>query len=733
MVGLIGLVAALGPPPVGAATISYVPPAGGNWSTASNWSLGRCPTSNDDVRILVSGNAPKAVYYDWTGTSAFNSLKIDGDTNYYGALWHLGHSLMTDYMYIGDAGEGWEWMESDAFLWVTEILYVGYEDPGPGQFYLNVEDYGVLVGGDSYVGYHGPGDFDHRNGYHQCEHLIVGQNAPGTYKLQGSLSTSTLTTTYYAVIGNGDVGTFEQTGGTFDEQGSSGLQLGLNSGGSGTYLMKGGVLNADHISIAWNGDGYFTQTGGIVSTTGSVNVGCQGTHAYRAWYKISDTDGDPQLSIGGDLLIGPQTLAKYEQNSGGTVEVAGDLEIWKGTTDPYQSSYFYMGTTADWFSAANVINHTGYYDQDGGAMSTASFTNDSTQGVNLDNNADCRANAFTNNAGTVTMWRNAILRGKYAGGGNYFICNFTNNATFQMGSASTNGGSFRGLLTNNGTFNYYQGDLVQGRLTNYGTFNINGDFDCLRLVNEATITIPTDRWITATGMGYANAVENNGTLYMSPRAHIDVGTSSTFVNNGDLYAGGSGSDYAHLFGDLENNAYLVPCHPDFTSGHFFVNGDFTASSSAEFHVHIRGLSNNYDHMNVAGAAHVDGLLGVRLAGGFVPVVGDYFWLVGCGARTGQFSDADLPTLPAGRYWRVRYEPNGVKLVVVDQPFDNGDLNCDGLVNFDDINPFVLALSDPAGYPHAYPNCNIMYADCDNNGVVNFDDINPFVAILSDGY
>jgi len=60
----------------------------------------------------------------------------------------------------------------------------------------------------------------------------------------------------------------------------------------------------------------------------------------------------------------------------------------------------------------------------------------------------------------------------------------------------------------------------------------------------------------------------------------------------------------------------------------------------------------------------------------------------------------------------------------------GDLNCDGAVNFDDINPFVLALSDPAGYAQAYPNCNIMNGDCNGDGVVNFDDINPFVALLT---
>jgi len=62
----------------------------------------------------------------------------------------------------------------------------------------------------------------------------------------------------------------------------------------------------------------------------------------------------------------------------------------------------------------------------------------------------------------------------------------------------------------------------------------------------------------------------------------------------------------------------------------------------------------------------------------------------------------------------------------------GDLDCNGVVDFDDINPFVLALSDPVAYQNAYPNCDLMNADCDGNGTVNFDDINPFVAILSGG-
>jgi 6-phosphogluconolactonase (cycloisomerase 2 family) len=61
----------------------------------------------------------------------------------------------------------------------------------------------------------------------------------------------------------------------------------------------------------------------------------------------------------------------------------------------------------------------------------------------------------------------------------------------------------------------------------------------------------------------------------------------------------------------------------------------------------------------------------------------------------------------------------------------GDLNCDGAVDFDDINAFVLALSDPEGYAQAYPDCYIASADCNGDGLINFDDIDPFVSLLTE--
>jgi parallel beta-helix repeat protein len=68
--------------------------------------------------------------------------------------------------------------------------------------------------------------------------------------------------------------------------------------------------------------------------------------------------------------------------------------------------------------------------------------------------------------------------------------------------------------------------------------------------------------------------------------------------------------------------------------------------------------------------------------------------------------------------------------IPDECDDLGDANCDGLLNFDDINPFVLLLGDPDAYHIQYPNCPDAHGDINGDGAVNFDDINPFVALLA---
>ena len=60
----------------------------------------------------------------------------------------------------------------------------------------------------------------------------------------------------------------------------------------------------------------------------------------------------------------------------------------------------------------------------------------------------------------------------------------------------------------------------------------------------------------------------------------------------------------------------------------------------------------------------------------------------------------------------------------------GDMNCDGTVNFRDINPFVLLLSDASAWQVEYPACLLANGDINADGSVNFRDINPFVQQLS---
>lgn len=65
----------------------------------------------------------------------------------------------------------------------------------------------------------------------------------------------------------------------------------------------------------------------------------------------------------------------------------------------------------------------------------------------------------------------------------------------------------------------------------------------------------------------------------------------------------------------------------------------------------------------------------------------------------------------------------------DCPSTPGDCNCDGVVNNFDIDPFVLALTNPDGYQAAFPDCELSNADVNGDGAINNFDIDPMVDLL----
>jgi hypothetical protein len=59
----------------------------------------------------------------------------------------------------------------------------------------------------------------------------------------------------------------------------------------------------------------------------------------------------------------------------------------------------------------------------------------------------------------------------------------------------------------------------------------------------------------------------------------------------------------------------------------------------------------------------------------------------------------------------------------------GDANCDGGVNFFDIDPFLLALFDLPAYHATYCGGQGCTVDMDGSGQIDFFDIDGFVGCL----
>jgi len=83
------------------------------------------------------------------------------------------------------------------------------------------------------------------------------------------------------------------------------------------------------------------------------------------------------------------------------------------------------------------------------------------------------------------------------------------------------------------------------------------------------------------------------------------------------------------------------------------------------------------------------------------------------------------------YWRICYMFANGRDFGPPAPGVAGDLNCDGAVDFADINPFVLYLTDFAGWQVTYPGCPAVNGDVNSDGQYpSFTDINAFTMLLS---
>lgn len=712
----------------GFAATKYWDPADGigNWNYGPYWNPDDVPVAGDYVRIEAGGSGWTLFCYYVNATNPLLQTIYVGNQNSTGTaearIIQSQDNLHAWRENVGYYGTG-KHFQSGGTVTLDDALYMGVQNDNSYGYYQL--DAGSLNTQYSRVGFHGDGEFLQTGGTHTCTvDLGLGLGlggepyGQGTYTLQnGTIDAGSV---YVGARGPGD---FFQSGGTVNAT-VNGLTLGHDRYGRGHYELSNGDLNTYRTRLRWL-DSTFVHTGGTHDVTSTMEVGYSSDTSNEVSYTLSNTGA---LTVGTNMFIGystSPTLGRFHQTGGNAIvgntlvlaEPTGTMVLEGGScSSAYVSNdghYQQSGGTLTTGAWTNTYD----FQQSGGILNATQYTNQSPVDVIIQGTADCRVNTFNNDSGKVWL-KNGTLRGKYAGGGNYFMCDFTNDADFEMDA-----GQFIGHFTNNGTFRYDGGTFSQSTFTNYGGYsavNLLANFTCRRIVNHGSLTLLWDRQVTADGAGYANAVENNGSLNMYPRTVINVG-GSTLVNKGQMYAGAAGTDAASIIGNLENQNYLLPCISGIASGRLNVSsGNFTQTAAAELRIRLNGSAyDDYDHLIISGSATLAGKLNVLLTGGFVPSLGNSFSVVKYSSRSGQFNPVVLPALTGDLQWEVDYGSVALTLTVVQPQSCPGDTNGDCCVNLIDFSTLANQWQQTGCTSPDY--CD--GADLNGDGTVNGADLN----------
>jgi RHS repeat-associated protein len=373
----------------------WISSTGGDWDTASNWSLGHVPTAAENAVINLPGTY--TVMHSVNDADSVNSLISSESITFSGGSLTVATILQVNNAftlsgsavlavggneYIGDTGTGT--FTQTGGQNTCAGLYLGYS-AGDSGFYSLSGTGNLTVGGSEFVGNSGSGTFNQSGGTNtisSSNSLYLGNNSGsiGIYSLSG---TGSLSVGGYEQIGYSGAGTFTQNGGS-NFIGGVALGIASNSGSTGNYTLTSGTLvAANSETVGYAGQGQFNQSGG----TNSVNTG-----AAVLWIgQVSGGIGSYSLS-NGSLSVGN---TEYVGGSGtGTFSQTGGTNITNGLTVGAAaisaSSYTLGGTGSLSVSVSNAVN------------SSSSFT--------LENGANFTTNGnFTNN-GTLTIGPSSTLR-----------------------------------------------------------------------------------------------------------------------------------------------------------------------------------------------------------------------------------------------------------------------------------------------------------------------------------
>jgi len=547
-------------------------------------------------------------------------------------------------------------------------------------------------------------------------HLDIGSTTDGSVVVDGAGSTLA-------------VGGFESTFG-FDATGSLTLLNEATATFDSEVSIRTGTANiesgADLIlnsGLSVGGNSTLSVTGGGSTVTQNGNRAIfVGTTLGTGTITVSDTavfttgTSFMQINANGTLVL----------DNGGTFNANGNVTVDGGTIDEQAGGDFNLADNL----ALSVLD-------DGQVSLTSGFASQGST-ININRGGDLTSSTFFNIARNATVTVDGV--------GSTFTTNTANATLLNWGSFGNenarlivrNGGAatlnanlnlgFGNNGTQDATIEVQSGGTLvmngQARvgmgLTGDGTLNVDGAGSTATVTGSNVMNIG-DNGAGATGTGTVN-LTNGGTL-TSPTVNVNT-TGVVNLTGGNLVAGTinhtNGGGFSFTGGTLavdtfngtltQDGGTLAPGN---SPGTTTITGGYNLTAgSLEIEIGGTIAGTEYDRVEVAGFATLEGTLDVSLINGFTPSLGDSFgFLMASGGFDNSFSTLNLPDLSSQSLdWELN--PGGATIFLEVVAALDGDFDADGDIDGADFltwqrNPTIGLLSDwQANYGTSTPPLSI---------------------------
>lgn len=607
---------------------------------------------------------------------------------------------------LGRSGAGSLTVNAGAIVTTTESATLG-ADEGHGALTIDGPGSRVDIGRELTVGETGSGEVHIRSGGVLRALLGVADNRAVT--IGGDIDSygrmvvdgvgSRLATSgpqfRGLVVGDRGRGELEITGGAAVDIGSVtlGAMIEGNGPSRGSLLIAGPgsrLTARDGLTVGALGVGELTVRDGGLFSTGGANFSPRvylGEFTGSHGSVLVDGEGSEWIHAGDFVSIGPKGAGELAIRSGAEVQM-GRVELGNATVEV-------TGPGAFWEVATMQVNpNPGYSTSLTIAAGGEVRITDGDLDLSDDDQLILAGGALTSpNPASVLVRNGGLIRGDGLIGGHLIN---TGDVRIGPGEKLTVARSTQTILTNQGRIevlgtaapdgkaelmaegasrtdpggqifagdarlrfqsNFLQPEFVnRGELTfAFGTSEVFGDVVNVR--SDGVVTVAGDSRVT-----FFDDVNNQGTLNVAAGSRAIV--FGAFSGNGNI-----GGGDVELFGQVA---------PGASPGVMQFGGDLTLGVLSELQIELAGAGpNEFDQLDITGAAELSGALEVNLLGDYVPTLGDAFEILTATSVSGQFTLASLPNL-GPLSLEVVYDPTSVTLAVV--PTLPGDYNADGLVD-----------------------------------------------------